>query len=315
MTVRPIFMRQKAGVLLCTGLVFDIDHFAVHDGNGIRTTVFLKGCPLQCIWCHSPESQSSEAQILFIRSKCTSCGACESACKNGSQSITHDGNRVYNRIACTGCGDCVNDCPNDALVYCGRKMSSEEVIAEAAQDMVFFRNSGGGVTLTGGEVLYQPVFALEILKGLKQLNIHTIIETSGMGSWSYLEQMIPYTDQFYYDVKTIDSDKHIKFTGVSNKTILDNLEMLTHNTKNITIRVPLIPGYNDRCVDVCSIYKHAAELSLINIHLIPYNASAGAKYEWLGREYQPGNQERQSPEYLQSLKNLAPAELNVEIMY
>lgn len=298
-----------------TGLVFDIDHFAVHDGNGIRTTVFLKGCPMHCVWCHSPESQSNETEILFIRSKCTSCGACVTACKNGAQRITHDGNHIYDRKMCISCGACVKACPNEALVFCGRIISSEEVIAEAVQDEVFYRNSGGGVTLTGGEVLYQPDFAQEIIMGLKQLDIHTIVETSGMGNWKYLEQMVPYTDQFYYDIKTIDPDKHVKFTGASNKSIIDNLQRLAQKTQNITIRVPLIPGYNDSCDDVCSIYNHILKLNLRNIHLLPYNASAGAKYEWLGLEYLPGEQKRQSREYLQSLKNLAPAGLNVDIMY
>lgn len=296
------------------GLVFDIDHFAVHDGNGIRTTIFLKGCPLHCVWCHSPESQSGKREVLFIDSKCTGCTQCVSVCSKGAQLIQQDGTRLFKRENCIDCGACVSICPSDALVYCGRIISAEEVVTEAAQDIIFYKNSGGGVTLTGGEVLYQPLFSLDILKGLKQQDIHTIVETSGMGSWEQLEKMIPFVNLFYFDIKAVDFIKHEKFTGASNKTILENLAKLAQRTERIILRVPLIPGYNDGIEDVYKVYELALRHNLTNIHLLAYNFSAAAKYEWLGRRYLPGELKQQERTYLDSLKNAAPEGIKVEVI-
>lgn len=296
------------------GTIFDIDHFAVHDGPGIRTTVFLKGCPLRCIWCHSPESQKNAPEILFISSRCTSCCACMHACPEGLQQMDTDGERHYKRHGCKGCGACINVCHSEALVFCGSEVTSQEVVEEALQDAVFYRKSGGGVTLTGGEVLSQPEFVLEILKGLKKQDIHTIVETSGVGSWEHLKEWIPYVDLFYYDLKVIDPVKHIKFTGSDNKIIIDNLKRLRELTSNIVLRVPLIPGYTDGEDDIMAIYLWAVKNNICHIHLLPYNSSAPAKYEWVGRDFIPRILNRQSFSVLKRLKDIAPQRLEVEII-
>ena len=240
------------------GYVFDIDHFAVHDGPGIRTTIYLKGCPLRCLWCHSPESQKKEPEVLFAQK---------------------------------------------ALSLCGSEMTAQEVISEGIQDQVFYRNSGGGVTLTGGEVLYQPFFAMEILKGLKEHRIHTIVETSGFGDWNHLEEISKYTDIFYYDVKVIDDELHKQYTGASNQVILRNLTQLSSFHDEIVIRIPLIPGYTDTIENVTAIYHLAAELKIRQIHLLPYNPSAPAKYEWVDRTYKLGTLPTQDNEYPETLLN------------
>ncbi len=283
------------------GYIFDIDHFAVHDGPGIRTTIYLKGCPLRCLWCHSPESQAKAPEILYLQSRCISCGSCVSACRPGKHTINQSGLHIYNREGCTACGACAKVCPTKALSVCGCEKTAEEVIDEGVQDMVFYRNSGGGVTLTGGEILYQPLFALEILKGVKAYDIHTIVETSGFGEWYQLQEISRFTDTFYYDIKLINEDLHKQFTGASNRIILDNLTRLAKVHRHIVIRVPLIPGFTDPIDNITAIYKLAADNGIYQIHLLPYNPSAPAKYEWVGRAYKPGSLDVQSGEYLEGL--------------
>jgi pyruvate formate lyase activating enzyme len=296
------------------GVIFDIDHFAVHDGGGIRTSIYLKGCALNCKWCHSPESQKFKPELLFISSKCTGCGDCLAACKFGAQGFCADRKRFYNREACRNCGACVRSCAYEAMVLCGREASHQEVVEEAVQDIIFFQNSGGGVTLTGGEVLQQPDFAIDILKGLKEYGIHTIVETSGMGCWEHIEKMYPLVDLFYYDIKLMDPAKHLEFTGQRNDVILENLKKLRAVTDKIVLRVPLIPGYTDEPENINSIYKLAAAHKITEVHLLPYNSNAGAKYEWLGKDYVPGELAAQSKAYLELLKEKAPKQLSVKII-
>jgi pyruvate formate lyase activating enzyme len=296
------------------GVVFDIDHFAVHDGPGIRTTVYLKGCPLNCLWCHSPESQEPESQLLYSKNRCTGCMGCLRVCT--SRALTQDGagRRIYNPQACIHCHKCVSECPSGAISVCGRTVDSDEVVEEASQDSVFYRNSGGGVTLTGGEVLSQPEFAVDILKGLKARGVHTIVETSGMGSWDSLNEIASFTDMFYYDLKIFDPMKHTLYCGAGNGIIIGNLEKLRAVAKEITIRVPLIPGITDTPENIDAIYGKTAELSIRDIHLLPYNQSAQAKYELLDREYKLSRAERQDEGYLNSLVRRAPECLNAAIV-
>lgn len=296
------------------GVIFDIDHFAVHDGTGIRTCIYLKGCTLNCKWCHSPESQRFRPELLFIASKCTGCGACLSACKFGAQGFGAGGKRFYNREACRDCRACVKSCPYEAMVLCGREVSHREVVDEAVQDIIFFQNSGGGVTLTGGEVLQQADFAIDILKCLKEYSIHTIVETSGMGRWESLEKMYPLVDLFYYDLKLMDPVKHLEFTGQRNDIIVENLNKLRAVTDKIVLRVPLIPGYTDEIENILSIYQFAAAHKITEVHLLPYNSNAGAKYEWLGKDYVLGELTAQSKAYLELLKDKAPKQLSVKII-
>jgi len=268
------------------GIVFDIDHFAVHDGPGIRTVVYLKGCPLRCIWCHSPESHIKDPQLLRIADRCKNCEVC------------------------------INEkCVNQATVMSGRSVSVSEIVSEVVQNKIFFDSSGGGVTLSGGEILYQPEFSLSLLEQFQSCGIHTAVETSGMGKWEWLRDISRCTDIFYYDIKILDNDKHIIYTGTGNELILQNLRKLAEHrhSKCITLRVPLIPAYNDSPDDIEAVYRLACELNISGVHLLRYNISAPAKYQWLGVPYKPGNLERQSDAYIDMLCKIAPREISVVV--
>ncbi len=270
-----------------TGLIFDIDNFAVHDGPGIRSVVYFKGCPLRCAWCHSPESQKVEPELIHLKSKCLNCPIC--AGKN---------------------------CANGAYRVCGRYVTVSNLLKELLPQKVFFKSSGGGVTLSGGEVLYQPEFAQALLRALKEEGIHTIIETSVTGAEGCLKDLSPFTDIFYCDVKIMSNEKHRLYAGADNKIILSNIKALSsyRNGKGIVLRVPLIPTYTDGEDNVTEIYRFALECGLTEVHLLPYNNSAPAKYEWLFREYKPGKLERQNAEYLKHLKESAPQSIKAEII-
>ncbi|MFW5985327.1 MAG: glycyl-radical enzyme activating protein [Halanaerobiaceae bacterium] len=296
------------------GIIFDIDHFAAHDGPGIRTTVYFKGCPLHCIWCHSPESQKKTPEILYMKDKCTFCGKCVSVCPEGLISITRDKKRNYKRQDCILCGKCLNTCPTGALELSGKKVSATEVLEEIKENILFYKNSGGGVTLTGGEVLFQPVFAKQLLKKIKQEGIHTIVETSGRGQEKDLLEFVPFVDDFYYDLKIINPEKHYRYTGMDNKKIINNLRSLSQKTENIVVRIPLIPEYTDQLSNIKKIYHLVQEFKIKRVHLLPYNTGAPAKYEWLQKEYIPGDLESQSQEYLNLLKEEAPEEMAISVI-
>lgn len=297
-----------------TGIVLDIDHFAVHDGPGIRTCVYLKGCPLHCTWCHSPESQSMPPQVLFAANRCTYCGACISACVYDCQNLDRDlAKRTFLHDQCNDCGDCVTVCPSGALFIAGKRMSADDVINELLSDRVFFRNSGGGVTLSGGEVLMQAGFADRILRGLKVEGIHTIVETSGYGSKQDLLMLAESADTFYYDYKLGDKDQFFFYTGGNLDVVLNNLASLREKTAAIVLRIPLIPGITDSEENVMSAYQTAKALGIKAVHLLPYNASAGAKYEWCGRKYELGEM-HSDMDYIEQMKQLAPTDIEVQIM-
>lgn len=297
-----------------TGIIFDIDHFAVHDGPGIRTSIYFKGCPLRCKWCHSPESQSSKPQVLFAPSRCIRCGACVTECRYGCQYLDENGVRTFLHEKCVGCMACVKVCPTGAMFLSGRQMQVEEVIREVIADKVYFKNSGGGVTLSGGEVLLQPRFADGILKRLKEEGIHTIVETSGYGNREDLLKLAESADVFYYDYKLGDKEKFKLYTGGDLEVVRNNLKALREKTGAITIRIPLIPGITDTKENVRKAYETAQELNIRELHLLPYNAAAGAKYEWCGREYELGELQPDKDKN-ERLKEMAPKELNVRIMY
>ncbi len=269
-----------------TGVIFDIDHFSTHDGPGIRAVVYLKGCPLRCVWCHSPESQSFAPEPLRVVDRCRHCAQCAGA-----------------------------KCPSGAWSLCGRAVQAPEVLGELLPDKVFFDSSGGGVTLSGGEPLAQPAFALALLAGLRQAGIHTVVESSGMGSWADLAALSQYTDLFYYDIKAVTQEKHRRFTGSDNDLILGNLARLARlrGGEGIVLRAPLIPGYNDGDEDLEALYALALARGVQTVHLLPYNISAAAKYEWLDRPYAPGILPRQSAERLEALRLLAPCSLTVSV--
>ena len=275
---------DEAALRNVRGTVFNIQHYSIHDGPGIRTNVFLKGCPLRCLWCSNPESQKKEPQLMFFADRCTGCGACISACPAGAISFVAGDAIVCNdRSLCTGCGACVDVCLNEAREIMGEETTAGAVFDEVAQDVLFYAKDGG-VTLTGGEALFQPAFASAILQLCKQAKIHTAIETSGFATWEVLEEILPYTDLFLYDLKEMDPQRHRQYTGVDNAKILENLKKIdAANPEEIWVRVPLIPGYNDDNENLAATATFVKEnlQHCTQVHLLPFHRLGEGKFRQL----------------------------------
>lgn len=264
--------------------VFDIQKFCLHDGPGIRTAVFLKGCPLRCIWCHNPESQSGKREMLFSRDKCRKCGACASSCPKNLHSMA-GGERVYLREGCLGCGECAKSCPYGAIEACGRLMTANEVLGEVLKDRGYFDNSGGGITLTGGEPMASFPFSLELLRQSKVHSIHTAMETCGFATREHFAKIAPYVDLFLYDVKTVNEEKHLSLTGKPNAVIFENLAFLDGIGAKTVLRCPLVPGLNDTDGELKGIALLASGLKNVSaIELEPYHPLGVAKALRLGRQ-------------------------------
>jgi len=268
---------------MARGLVFDIQHFCIHDGPGIRTTVFLKGCPLACVWCHNPESQEAVPEIFFSAGKCIGCRYCVQACAKGCHSI-EGGTHVYSRGGCVRCGKCTRECYPRALELVGKIMTVEEVLAEVMKDAAFYRNSGGGMTVSGGEPMQQLEFTQELLATAKEAGMHTCIETSGFGAWTRFEEIRPYVDLFLYDIKETDPELHKEFTGVPNQAILENAMALDRAGAAIILRCPIIPKLNDRVAHFLQIAGLANRMQhLSEIHVLPYHPLGASKGRRLGK--------------------------------
>ena len=264
------------------GRVVSVERMCVHDGPGIRTTVFLKGCPLHCRWCHNPESISPDPEIGFSKRKCIACGKCAEVCPTGAH-VFHDGAHSMNRRLCTACGACVEACLAGALQYHGRQMSAEEAVRAVLEDRTFYAISGGGCTLSGGEPLRQAEFCAEVLERLQAEGIHCAIDTSGAVAWESFEAVLPYTDLFLYDVKHADDRLHREHTGVSNRRIIGNLRRLSGCGVPIEIRVPTIPGFNAHGKGMAAIGELLRGLpNLVGARLLPYHL-ARLKYEAVAR--------------------------------
>jgi pyruvate formate lyase activating enzyme len=262
------------------GIVFDIKRFAIHDGPGIRTTVFLKGCPLECWWCHNPEGQKQEPEHVFRPERCLmDCTDCIEACPQKAVS------RVQSRIAidlnkCRFLGDCANNCPTEALELIGREMTADQVMDEINKDRIFFEESGGGVTFSGGEPLMQPEFLNVLLEKCRANNIHTAVDTSGYAPYEVFLKIQDKVNLFLYDVKMINEKKHKKTTGVSVTLILDNLKKLSENGSNIEARIPVVPGVNNTMKDMTEIAEYLDHCKTIEkISLLPYHNTADHKYK------------------------------------
>ena len=268
-----------------TGRIFDIQRFSLHDGEGIRTTVFFKGCSLRCLWCHNPESQNPFPELAFYPFKCNGCGKCKDFCPHA---FTQE---------CARCGGCVAICPNSARELFGKTMTAEEVFNVVKRDVNYYRTSGGGVTLSGGEPLLQPEFAAEILSLAKRSDISTAVETAGNVPFSSFETVLPYVDIFLYDIKAMDAEKHRILTGVDNELILDNARRLRSMGVKILFRTPIVPGYNDDEAD--RIYEFcAADWELLGYHNI-----AQGKYAALCRPYPTASVVPPTEEYMRALAN------------
>lgn len=262
--------------------IFEIKRFAVHDGDGIRTTVFLKGCPLKCVWCHNPEGISFLPQLAYYQDKCIGCEECVSVCPQQAHT-ENNGMHVFNRNLCTACGKCEESCLGQALRFYGSEMSVEELMPILLEDKSFYDNSGGGITLSGGECLMQAEFCMELLKELKKMNIHTAVDTCGFVTRENIDKVIPYTDVFLYDLKAFDEEVHVKCTGVPNALILDNLRYLDSQGKQIEIRIPFVPNYNDNQIDKIGLFVSSLQ-NLTMVRLLPYHSYAGSKYVSLDME-------------------------------
>ena len=286
------------------GLIFDIDTFAIHDGPGIRMAVYLKGCPLSCAWCHSPESRNPQPELILMRDRCTSCGTCAAVCRRGAHAIENGSHRI-NRGACEACGRCVEHCPRGALAVKGCGISARQLIAKALHLKPFFEHSGGGVTLTGGEVTAQAEFAASVLEGLQAAHIPTAIETNGACSWRKLAPLVRNSDLVLYDIKLVDDEAHRRWTGVSNQQVLQNAARLPKSRTQV--RIPLIPGITDTEANLSGVFGFMREVGLRFVSLLPYNPSAGAKWEWLDLPYEVAGQP-QSADQLDRIVQLARTE-------
>jgi len=293
-----------------TGLIFNVQRFSVNDGPGIRTTIFFKGCPLHCLWCHNPESLSSVREVALRADRCIQCGDCLTACKNGA-SYRENGLYAIHRERCLQCGECVDVCVADARALIGREMTVEEVMKEIRRDTSFFNQSAGGATFSGGEPLLQHEFLLVLLKACRWEGIHTTIDTSGFTSSAILRPIAENTDLFYYDLKSFDDAKHCELTGVSNQIVLQNLKLLAAWNMKVIVRIPLIPSLNDDEENIRALGAFIASLQTIQeIHLLPYHRSGIDKYQRIGLEYTlaslavPGQETLQSAERM--LKHYVP---------
>lgn len=262
------------------GIIYNIQRFSIHDGNGIRTIFFMKGCPLKCIWCCNPESQSIEQEVLFLRDKCIGCFNCIKSCPYDAMEIDRD--------KCKKCGACASVCPANAKRLSGRYITVEEVIREAEKDRVFYDNSEGGVTFSGGEPTLQHEFVSAAAERCRYLDIHTAIETCGYNTWEHMDQVLTHIDEIFFDLKHMNPEKHKALTGVTNELILDNARKTAALGKKITFRLPLVPDCNDEEENVIATAEFVRSITNdhVFIEILPYHRLGEMKFEWLDRVYE-----------------------------
>jgi pyruvate formate lyase activating enzyme len=293
-----------------SGLVFNIQRYAIHDGSGVRTLVFMKGCPLKCLWCSNPEGQKSHPEAGFMAAKCVGAEICKArcveACPERALTLSSEGRPVIDRAACAPCDKCSEACYYGALRLIGREMTVDEVLSEVEKDRPFYRRSGGGVTIGGGEPLMQAEFVAQVLEACQKRHLHTAIETTGFGARQRLGDVLEHLDLVYFDIKHMDPGRHEALTGVSNALVLDNLRELLSAERNyeVIIRVTVIPGFNDSEQNISASARFAAELGCEKMELVPYHKLGVSKYGQYGMEYQLGNVAPPSREEIETLRRL-----------
>lgn len=266
------------------GTIFNVQKYSVHDGPGIRTSVFFKGCPLSCWWCHNPESQDNKIQLMHFTNKCTSCGKCVANCPNDAITLDEKGISI-DKEKCTLSGHCADVCAYGAMEITGREISAKDLIKEIRKDEVFYEQSDGGVTFTGGEPLNQIDFLTNVSKQCHDVDIHTTLDTCLFTSWDNLLKIVPYIDLFLVDLKHIDSDIHKKYVGVPNELILDNMKKLSDLGKRIFVRMPIIPGINDSVETIDKTIEFLKTINFEQVNLLPYHKIGMDKYTRLQEDY------------------------------
>ena len=293
------------------GIVTNIQRFSIHDGPGIRTTVFFKGCNLHCFWCHNPETLRRDPQLQLFPDRCIGCGECFERCPEGAHVMTEEG-RAFLRELCKACGTCVETCYAQALLLVGECKTVDEVVEEVLRDLPFYETSGGGVTLSGGEPLLQLDFAYAILERCREAGLHTAVETAANWPWERLETLLPVTDLVMMDVKLMDSARHKECTGVPNARILENAKRLGTEAPTsgkplaLIVRTPIVPGVNDNPEDVLAIAQFAAQLpNLLYYELLPFHPMASGKYDSLDIDYRAREMKSPPKEQMDALTEVA----------
>jgi pyruvate formate lyase activating enzyme len=290
------------------GLITNIQRFSIHDGPGIRSTVFMKGCNLRCFWCHNPEDMRPYQEIQFFPERCIACEACADECPHHAHIFTGEGVHVYMRELCTACGTCISQCFANGLVMVGTRVTADQVMAEVMQDVAFYHSSGGGVTLSGGEPLLQLDFACAVLDRCREAGISTAIETAANLAWSRLATILPRLDLVMMDIKHMDSATHQEVTGVPNERILTNAKRLGRQRQPLIVRTPVIPGVNDNVDSIAAIAGFAARLpNLLYYELLPYHPMATSKYSSLDMDYRAAGLKTPTNELMASLASAAEA--------
>ncbi len=283
------------------GILFDIQRFCVHDGPGIRTTIFFKGCNLRCFWCHNPESIQPNPEVQYLPMKCIGCGKCTACCPHGCHSM-RDGLHSFDRAACRTCFACAAVCPAEALSVVGKAWTVQQVLDTALRDAPFYRNSGGGVTCSGGEPMLQHAFLRELLSQAKAHGLHTAVDTAGNVPFSWFEEVLPYTDLFLYDLKCMDEGAHALATGAGNRLILENILQLSQAGAAIWVRIPVIPGVNDTEDNMARAAQFLRPLKGVRlVELLTFHRLGGGKYESIGRSFEAMDLKPLSKEEMQGL--------------
>jgi len=294
------------------GLIFNIQRFAIQDGPGIRTTVFMKGCPLTCKWCSNPESQKPYPEIMTHNIRCIACGNCAKACPIEAIAFL-DGHREIDWSKCNNCLECARACPAKAIEITGHYMTVDEVMKKVESDRTFYENSNGGMTASGGEPLVQPEFVRELFKRCKEKGIHTALDTTGHAPWQNIDSLLEYVDLVLQDIKHMDTVMHKKGTGSGNELILENAKKIAER-KRVWIRVPLIPGYNDSEVNIKKVAEFSSDIGAEKVSVLPYHALGSSKYTDLGRVYLMQRTKPPDKEHVEKVRRIIEAYgLKVEI--